>query len=87
MNEHFFGLHWEHLRVAADRIAKRHGAWHVNYTDPDGRRRGWFGCPNRGEPFDSERAGRVMADIDRVGGLQSLLYARDREEGPGPGWD
>jgi len=73
-----FGLHAGHLRAQADRIAKRHGAMQVNHTEPGGRRRGWFECPNRGEPFDGRTAAAVMADIDKVGGIDALRYVRDQ---------
>jgi len=79
MSEYFFGLHSGHLTAQADLIAKKHGACHVNYTEPRGRRRGWFCCDNRGEPFDSTTATAVFADIDKVGGISALLHQRDRE--------
>lgn len=79
MGEYCFGLHAGHLRAAAHRIALRHGAAHVNYTEPDGRRRGWFAADNRGSPFDERVARAVLADIERAGGLESLLFARDRD--------
>lgn len=69
---YFFGLHDGHLRAAADKIAKKHGAEHVNFTEPTGRERGWFAGPNRGEPFDSLLASVVMADIDKAGGVEAL---------------
>jgi hypothetical protein len=52
VSEYLFGVHYGHLTAPADQIAGRHGAWHVNYTDPHGQRRGWFACPNRGAQFD-----------------------------------
>jgi hypothetical protein len=78
MDEYFFGLHRGHLTAEADRIARRHGAWHVNCIESDGRRRGWFSCPNRGAPFDRATAKAVMADIERAGGIEALLHRRDR---------
>jgi hypothetical protein len=72
MNEYFFGLHRGHLKAKADQIAKKHGAWHVNFTEPNGEKRGWFGCDNLGHPFDSGRANAVMADIEKAGGIESL---------------
>lgn len=68
MSTYFFGLHDGHLKAAADKIAAKHGAEHVNFTEPNGRERGWFSSPNRGEPFDSRLAAAVMSDIDRAGG-------------------
>ena len=67
-----FGLHNGHLKAVADKIAKKHGAEHVNFTEPTGRERGWFAGPNRGEPFDSRLASVVMADIDKAGGVEAL---------------
>ena len=79
MSEHFFGLHDGHLTAAANRIAKRHDAWHVNYVEPGtGKRRGWFGCRNLGQPFDRSTAEAVLADIDAAGGFDALLHKRDR---------
>lgn len=72
MSEYFFGLHSGHLKAAADRIAKKHGVEHVNFTEPTGNKRGWFVGPNRGEPFNSRLAAAVMADIDKAGGVAAL---------------
>lgn len=79
MGEYMFGLHAGHLTAKADKIAERYGAWHVNYTEPRGQRRGWFACPNRGSPFDQAVGNAVMDDIERVGGLDALRHKRDRE--------
>lgn len=79
MSEYMFGLHSGHLTAKADKIAERHGAWHVNHTEPRGERRGWFACPNRGRPFDQAIADAVWADIEAAGGLDVLLHKRDRE--------
>jgi hypothetical protein len=76
-SEYLFGLHCGHLSAVSDQIAGRHGAWHVNYTDPRGDRRGWFACPNRGAAFDLAVAKAVMADIERAGGIEGLR----RDEG------
>lgn len=72
MSEHFFGLHTGHLKARADKIAETHGAWHVNFTEPNGEKRGWFACPNRGSPFDQATACAVMAAIDEAGGIDTL---------------
>lgn len=75
MGEYFFGSGKGHLPKKADKIAKKHGATLVNYTDPGCRcghgcrdncpsnRRHWFACPNRGEPFDSAVAKAVMDEL------------------------
>jgi hypothetical protein len=69
MNEYLFGLHWGHLTAAADQIAERHGARHVNSIEPRGERCGWFTCP-----CDNQFAvaNAVMVDIDRAGGIEIL---------------
>ncbi len=79
MSEYQFGLHSGHLTARADRIAEKHDAWHVNYTEPRGRRRGWFACHNLGAPFDQATADAVWRDIEATGGLGVLLHHRDRE--------
>jgi len=79
MSEHFFGLHPGHLAARADAIAKRHGAYHVNHTESDGRKRGWFACPNRGEPFNGDTATRVMGDIHALGGVEAFREQTDGE--------
>jgi len=76
MSEHFFGLHTGHMNRKADQIAKKHGAWHVNYTEPRGEKRGWFACPNRGNPFDAQVARAVLADIEAAGGFDALTKKR-----------
>jgi hypothetical protein len=80
MTEYMFGTHAGHLTVRADRIAARHGASHINYTEPNGRRCGWFVCSNLGAPFDQARAQMVWGDIELAGGLDALRHKRDREE-------
>lgn len=72
MSQHHFGLHRGHLKKKASDIAKRHGAQHVNYTEPNGEKRGWFTCPNLGQPFDRAIERAVMRDIDAAGGIEEL---------------
>lgn len=76
MAEHMFGLHHGHLTAKADRIAEKHGAWHTNYTEPDGRKRGWFSCRNMGAPFDQSVARAVLQDIEKAGGFDALAKKR-----------
>lgn len=65
MNEYLFLLGPGHLPRSAARIAEKHGATLVNYTDPQCKcghgcapsacpasRRHWFAAANRGEPFN-----------------------------------
>ena len=80
VSEYLFGLHTGHLTTAVDQIAGRHGAWHVNYTEPCGERHGWSACPNRGPSFNRVIARAVMADIDQAGGIESL-YRGETEPG------
>lgn len=67
MSEHFFGLGPGHLPKRADRIARKHGAYLVNFTEPRGERRHWFACANQGEPFDSATARAVLDDLHAAG--------------------
>jgi len=75
-NEYMFGLGPKHLPRRVSRIAKKHGAVLVNYTDPGCRcgygctsgecpacQRHWFAGANRGEPFDSALARAVLDEI------------------------
>lgn len=80
MSEFNFGLHHGHLTEQANEIAERHGAWHVNYTETDGRKRGWFGCPNQGHPFDQAIAKAVLADIEEAGGFEALELQDDEDD-------
>ena len=73
MSEFSFGLHYGHLTAKADQIARRHSAWHTNYTEPNGRKRGWFGCRNLGSPFDQATARAVLDDICDAGGFEALI--------------
>jgi hypothetical protein len=72
MTMYHFGLHTGHLTRQAQRIAARHGANHTNYTEPNGERRGWFSCPNRGDAFNRATARAVAADITEIGGIDAL---------------
>ena len=72
MGEYMFGLHSGHLTAKAEQIAKKHDAWHTNYTEPNGRKRGWFSCKNLGSPFDQATARAVLDDIEAVGGFDAL---------------
>jgi hypothetical protein len=83
MSEYSFGTHNGHLSRKASTIARKHGAWHTNYTEPNGQRRGWFGCVNRGSPFDEAIAKAVIADVDRAGGFAALLHKRDSDSDDG----
>lgn len=79
MSEFMFGDGSGWMPTRADRIARKHGAILVNYADPGCRcgygcvddcpecKRHWFEGPNYGEPFDSELARDVMAEIEAAG--------------------
>lgn len=76
MSDHLFGLGKGWLGIRAEKIAKKYGAELVNHTDPDGKRRHWFRCPNYGAPFDQETARAVLADL----GAERIAAATKREE-------
>lgn len=78
MRDYIFGAHQGHLNSEADRIAARHGAVHVNHTERDGSRRGWFVGPSPGKPDDQHFAEAVWRDIERAGGLPALMSNWDR---------
>ena len=72
MAEFDFGVHNGHLKAKADRIAKKHGATHTNYTSPSGMKQGWFSI-GTGDPQRAKRVEQAIeADIDQEGGLNAL---------------
>lgn len=88
MSEYMFGSGKGHLPAKADKIAGKHGASLVNYTDaaclcghgcPPHRckasRRHWFVGPNRGEPFDRDLAKAVESDLARAGLIDATTWA------------
>lgn len=60
---YFFGLGPGHLSSKFDKIAKKHGASLVNYTEPNGIKRHWFECRNLGYPFDRAIELAVLKEI------------------------
>jgi hypothetical protein len=78
MSKFLFGEHDGHLHMRADQIARKYGAAHVNYIEADGRRRGWFSCPDRGSPLNENCATTVLTAIERAGGFAALTYKQDR---------
>ena len=75
MSQHHFGLHDGHYSRAQVRIAdqveaefSRDRVEHTNYTEPDGTKRGWWACRNRGEPFDHQTASAVLDRFRKLGG-------------------
>jgi hypothetical protein len=76
VSEFQFGLHDGHLTAKAQAIAERHGADHINYTEPRGRKRGWFACRNSGSPFDQATARAVLDDLEAAGGFDTLRKRR-----------
>src|ERR1700732_472996 len=82
VSEYLFGVHYGHLAAPADQIAERHGAWHVNYTDPHGQRRGWFACSNRGAQFDQAiaRAVRTIRLNPASSNQNSRRFTSDRSD-------
>jgi hypothetical protein len=71
-----FGRHRSHLTARADEIARRHGAWHINATDLDGTRRGWFECPDRGPETNADVVRDVLTDVEVAGGFEKLRRRR-----------
>lgn len=79
MSETFLFSGSGHMPEKANKIAKQHGAWLINHTDPGcscGRghsngcpanRRHWFSAPNMGAPFDGDRARALSAALDAAG--------------------
>lgn len=67
MNDYMFGSGPGHLPKRADKIARKHGATLINYTEPRGEKRHWFACTNRGNPFDGAVRDAVMADLAAAG--------------------
>jgi hypothetical protein len=67
MSDFMFGMGDGHLPKKAAKIAERHGARLVNYTEPNGRQRYWFAAPNLGNPQDQLRAKAVRADLEKAG--------------------
>ena len=80
MSEQYFGLHRGHLTARADQIAKRYGAWHVNWTEATGEKRGWFGCQSHSR-FEQRTAEKVLAAIDAAGGFEALQFNPRGERG------
>jgi hypothetical protein len=85
MSEFMFGAGSGWLPAKADKIAKKHGAYLVNYTDAQCKcgygckphtckasRRHWFGGPNYGAPFDSQLAHRVEDELVEAGIIQAF---------------
>lgn len=56
-----------HLPKEADKIAKRHEAALINYTEPSGEKRYWFECENLGIPFDRDTSKAVEEDLITAG--------------------
>ena len=76
MNSHFFGLSRGRISKATARkvarIAGTHDAFFIsNFSDSSGFQSGdermWFGCQNRGAPFDGATARAVEADLQDAG--------------------
>ena len=71
MSEHHFGCGNGHVsEVIAkriDRIARKLGASFMTYREPDGSRRYWFSCRNRGAPFDGATAKAVLDAVAASG--------------------
>jgi hypothetical protein len=73
-----FMNHEGHLTVDADDIAGRHDAWHVNHTEPNGRKCGWFACSNLGDVYNMRIAKLVREAIEKAGGIEGLQMPEER---------
>jgi hypothetical protein len=69
-----FGFHAGHLKARANAIAFKHGARHINYTDPV--RQGLFECEDRGEEHNRAVENAVLADVEAAGGFEGLRRRR-----------
>lgn len=68
MSEYYFGLGSGHLPKRADKIASKHDACLVNYTEPGtGVKRHWFATRNYGHPHDQATAQAVIEDLKKAG--------------------
>jgi len=59
-------------RTHSGHLAERHGARHVNHTEPRGERCGWFACSNDESQFAVAKA--VMTNIDCAGGIEVFRW-------------
>jgi hypothetical protein len=67
-SEYFFGGGSGHLPFTkVERIAQRHDAALVNYTEPTGEKRHWFATRNYGTPFNEATAKAVVGDLKKAG--------------------
>ena len=83
MSQHLFGLYRGHLTAKLIRQIEREfrGVDAVNYTEPNGEKRGWFAGPNRGYPFDDALAAEVRAIAGKVPrGADSARLGLDDDE-------
>lgn len=72
MNEFLFCVRKGQLTAREEqrreRIARKHGVCFNYFNDPGNGWVSWFSGPNYGEPFDSNLAKAVRADIERSEG-------------------
>lgn len=72
MNEFLFCVRKGQLTAREEqlreRIARQHGVCFNYFNDPGNGWMSWFAGPNYGEPFDSNLAKAVRADIERSEG-------------------
>ncbi len=75
MSQHMFGLYSGYLSAKLiKRVETKFPEVSVNnYTEPYGKKRGWFSGPNRGSPFDGAMAREVMEYA------RSIATGKDRE--------
>ena len=71
-SKYVFGRGSGHLPAKVNKIAKRHGARLVNYTESDGGKRHWFVGPSYGIPRDTDMARAVFDDLEAAGILRKV---------------
>lgn len=70
-----FGFYNFHLKPAADKIAQRYGAVHINVID-GGRRKSWFEVENVPTHIARAREAKIWGAIDAAGGIDALEKKR-----------
>jgi hypothetical protein len=80
MGEYLFGAGPGWLPKEADTIARKYGAWLVNFTGPQCKcgsgcrrrackknRRHWFATANAGLPYNQNTCDRVLQEVNEIG--------------------
>jgi hypothetical protein len=76
--EYHFFLHDGYVdSEAVEKILQDAGieAWHTNYTEPHGKKRGWFSCVDYGFSSNRDTESRAREVISIAGGLDRFLLS------------